>query len=64
MEWELLLKMPRFRKLFVAEGDVKTDCSSKKTWLLKNNDSTLQIVESISLEFWTEFLEIDKKVSS
>ena len=64
MEWGLLLKIPHFRKLSVAKGDVKKNTTAvKKTWLLKNKESTLQIAKSIFLEFYTEFLEIDKKTS-
>lgn len=34
----------------------------KITWLLKNQDSVLQIAEFIFLEFYTEFPEIEKKI--
>ena len=34
----------------------------KITWLLKNQDSVLQIAEFIFLDFYTEFPEIEKKL--
>ena len=50
------------QKIIVAEGDVKITTAVKKTCLLKNKDSVLQIAESILPAFKTEFLEIAKKV--